>query len=334
MSTVVTKNVQVGTSGTATNNFTLYQPASPDGTVRLANGNSGSTTDLVTVNSSGNVGIGTTPGVKLDVKPADLGTTVNDSTYAYRATTSTVGNTDQFDVLWYRTASAAGWSNADLILQRNVDGSAGQSKIIFGGSNYTAFWTNSAERARIDSSGRLLVACTSVPNVGTGQTGFSVSTTEMVFSSSTNGGNALSYWRTQSGNSFVSSFWNGTNNVGNIAVTTSTTSYNSGSDYRLKNNIRPLTGALERVAALKPVAFEWKADGVYGESFVAHELQEVCPQAVTGEKDAVDAEGNPRYQGSDTSFLVATLTAAIQEQQDMIEQLKADVAALKATQPE
>jgi hypothetical protein len=60
MSTVIAKNVQVGTSGTAAQNFTLYQPASPDGTVRLANGNSGTTTDLVTVNSSGNVGIGTT----------------------------------------------------------------------------------------------------------------------------------------------------------------------------------------------------------------------------------------------------------------------------------
>jgi hypothetical protein len=66
MSTVVTKNVQVGTSGTAAQNFTLYQPASPDGTVRLANGNSGTTTDLVTVTSAGNVGIGTSsPGAKL-----------------------------------------------------------------------------------------------------------------------------------------------------------------------------------------------------------------------------------------------------------------------------
>jgi hypothetical protein len=64
MSTVVTKNVQVGTSGTAAQNFTLYQPASPDGTVRLANGNSGTTTDLVTVTSAGNVGIGTSSPVQ------------------------------------------------------------------------------------------------------------------------------------------------------------------------------------------------------------------------------------------------------------------------------
>jgi hypothetical protein len=68
MSTVVAKNVQVGTSGTATDNFTIRQPATPDGTVRIANGNSGTTTDLVTVTSAGNVGIGTSsPGAKLDV---------------------------------------------------------------------------------------------------------------------------------------------------------------------------------------------------------------------------------------------------------------------------
>jgi len=68
VSTVKTNNVQIGQSVTATNNFTWYQPSSPDGTVRLGNGNAGSVTDLVTVNSSGNVGIGTSsPSYKLDV---------------------------------------------------------------------------------------------------------------------------------------------------------------------------------------------------------------------------------------------------------------------------
>jgi hypothetical protein len=61
MSTVIAKNVQVGTSGTPAQNFTVYQPASPDGTVRVGNGNSGSVTDLLTLNSSGNLGLGVTP---------------------------------------------------------------------------------------------------------------------------------------------------------------------------------------------------------------------------------------------------------------------------------
>ena len=83
-----------------------------------------------------------------------------------------------------------------------------------------------------------------------------------------------------------------------------------------------MTGALDKVISLKPVTYTWKDTKIEGQGFIAHELQAVVPEAVTGEKDAVDAEGNPVYQGIDTSFLVATLTAAIQE-------LKAEVDALK-----
>ena len=103
--------------------------------------------------------------------------------------------------------------------------------------------------------------------------------------------------------------------------------YSTTSDYRLKENIAPMTGALAKVALLKPVTYTWKsAPNEIGEGFIAHELAEICPQAVAGEKDAVDEEGNPKYQGIDTSFLVATLTAAIQE-------LKAEFDAYKATHP-
>jgi hypothetical protein len=91
--------------------------------------------------------------------------------------------------------------------------------------------------------------------------------------------------------------------------------YNTTSDYRLKENVAPMTGALARIASLKPVTYTWKIDGSDGQGFIAHELQAVIPDCVTGEKDAVDDEGNPRYQGVDASFLVATLVAAIKEQQ-------------------
>jgi len=89
--------------------------------------------------------------------------------------------------------------------------------------------------------------------------------------------------------------------------------YATSSDYRLKENVTPMTGALATVAQLKPVNYKWKADGSDGQGFIAHELQEVVPDAVTGTKDAIDQHGEPIYQGIDTSFLVATLTAAIQE---------------------
>ena len=114
--------------------------------------------------------------------------------------------------------------------------------------------------------------------------------------------------------------------IGAINTTTTTTAYATSSDYRLKENITPMTGALAKVAQLKPVTYKWKLDSSDGEGFIAHELAEVCPHAVSGEKDALDKDGNPQYQGIDTSFLVATLTAAIQE-------LKAEFDAYKASHP-
>jgi hypothetical protein len=144
--------------------------------------------------------------------------------------------------------------------------------------------------------------------------------------------------------------------IGNIsrAGATSVVAYNTTSDYRLKENIAPMTGALAKVAQLKPVTYRWKDCGVDSQGFIAHELQEIVPDCVTGEKDATreeqyevtpavkDEEGNittpavmgtrtvPAYQGVDTSFLVATLTAAIQEQQATITALTARIVALEA----
>ena len=87
MSTVKTNNVQIGQSVTATNNFTWYQPSTPDGTVRLGNGNSGSVTDLVTLTSAGNLGIGTSsPGSKLTIAGSVSGSSAANGYDAYTAT--------------------------------------------------------------------------------------------------------------------------------------------------------------------------------------------------------------------------------------------------------
>ena len=117
--------------------------------------------------------------------------------------------------------------------------------------------------------------------------------------------------------------------VGWISASTTGTAYNTISDYRLKENVVPMTGALAKVTQLKPVTYKWKSNNSNGQGFIAHELAEVIPDCVTGEKDAVDADGNPKYQGVDTSFLVATLTAAIQEQQALIESLTTRLTALE-----
>ena len=127
---------------------------------------------------------------------------------------------------------------------------------------------------------------------------------------------------TNSGGGNPIRFWSSTQQAGSITTTANTTNYGSGSDYRLKNDVSPLTGALDKVAKLKPVSWKWKADNSAGEGFIAHELAEVCPQAVYGEKDAMYEDGTINPQQVDTSFLVATLVAAIQE-------LKAEVDSLK-----
>jgi len=126
------------------------------------------------------------------------------------------------------------------------------------------------------------------------------------------------------------SFRNTNGYVGNIATSGSNTTYTTASDYRLKENIAPMAGALAVVQQLKPCTYNWKVDGSNGQGFIAHELQAVVPDCVSGEKDEVNADGSPKHQSIDTSFLVATLTAAIQEQQALITSLTARITALES----
>ena len=110
--------------------------------------------------------------------------------------------------------------------------------------------------------------------------------------------------------------------VGNITVSSGGTAFNTTSDYRLKESVQPLLGGLARVNALKPSVYKWKTDGSNGEGFLAHELAEVVPAAVTGDKDAVNEDGSIKPQGVDLSKVVPILVAAIKE-------LTAEVNALK-----
>jgi hypothetical protein len=185
-----------------------------------------------------------------------------------------------------------------------------------------------ANAARIDSSGNFLVGTTSVLLAGKISAIGGASENGGAFQTTAAANNYTAIAGARNGNvGNVAEWWYAAGTqVGTIAVTASATAYNTSSDYRLKNTIAPMTGALAKVALLKPCTYKWNADGSNGEGFIAHELAEVCPNAVTGTKDAVDVDGNPKYQGIDTSFLVATLTAAIQE-------LKAEFDAYKASHP-
>jgi len=132
-------------------------------------------------------------------------------------------------------------------------------------------------------------------------------------------GTALIYFQTNSAE------------LGKIRINGAGIAYDTTSDYRLKENIEPLTDAVARLQALKPWRFNFTSHpDVTVDGFLAHEAQEVVPEAVGGEKDAVDDDGNPVYQGIDQSKLVPLLTAALQEAIGRIETLEAEVAALKA----
>ena len=142
-------------------------------------------------------------------------------------------------------------------------------------------------------------------------------------------GTALRLERSGSNGAVASFARLGSATAGSITITTTSTAYNTSSDYRLKEDWQPVMNASTRVEALKPVNFAWKADGSRVDGFLAHELAEVIPEAVTGEKDAVDDEGNPEYQGIDQSKIVPLLTAALQEALGEIKDLKARVAVLE-----
>lgn len=126
-------------------------------------------------------------------------------------------------------------------------------------------------------------------------------------------------------------FYYGGNQIGRIAgASASSVQYLTTSDYRLKENNVNITDGIERVKLLKPYRFnfivepEKTVDGFY-----AHEVQDIVPEAVNGNKDEVDAEGNPEYQGIDQSKLVPLLTAALQEAITKIEDLETRIQALE-----
>jgi hypothetical protein len=113
--------------------------------------------------------------------------------------------------------------------------------------------------------------------------------------------------------------------VGSITFDNSATAYNTTSDYRSKENVVEMTGSVDRVKQLKPSRFNFisEPDTKIVDGFLAHEVSSVVPEAIHGEKDAVDSDNNPIYQGIDQSKLVPLLVGAIKELTARIEALEA-----------
>ncbi len=117
---------------------------------------------------------------------------------------------------------------------------------------------------------------------------------------------------------------------GSIQVLAGSTSYLTSSDYRLKENVNYTWDATTRIKQLKPARFNFTNDTDNTvDGFLAHEVSSIVPNAISGTKDEVDSEGNPKYQGIDHSKLVPLLTKAIQEQQTIIDDLKSRIETLE-----
>jgi hypothetical protein len=283
-------------------------------------------TPALTIDHNNNVGIGTTsPAVLLDL---NAGTITDIRIRGNQTVNSRLGG-----IAFYNTSAN------DVIAAINVDrdGANDAGAITFDTQPASG---GNTERMRITSGGDVLVQAQSVAAAGLSiRPNATAGTVQQVF-------NRASTTST----SYIFDFQNAGTTVGYISYNNTSTNYNTSSDYRLKENVVPMEGALDRVDALKPSRFNFiaNADKIV-DGFLAHEVAEVVPEAISGEKDAVqeyevtpavlDDEGNvieeavmgtrPVYQGIDQSKLVPLLTAALQEAHTLIKDLTARIETLE-----
>jgi hypothetical protein len=299
------------------------------------------------ISSTGNVGIGVVPATTLHVKKGDTttGAILRIQGAGPVAATGRLGDID----FWGGRLSSDTGTTLGQIRVGNAsgfywDGSANRE------DTYMSFSTAKdrvlTERMRIKSSGSITFG----PGPG------AVGGVEMLPNYSN--GAALLYWNrtTNANTSTVLRFDNQGVARGSITYNSTSTAYNTSSDYRLKEAWVPMTGASERVQALKPINFAWKVDGSRVDGFLAHEAQEVVPECATGTKDAMmdeeyevtpavlDDDGNetspavmgtrsvPDYQGIDQSKIVPLLTAALQEALNKIDALETRLTSLEESQ--
>jgi len=178
------------------------------------------------------------------------------------------------------------------------------------GSNIMRFYTGGAEAARLDASGNLLVGCTALPSGGAGGAGFETG--------QSGGRTILQLGTTVTSTEAVARFYNPNGAIGSISLSGSTTSYNTSSDQRLKENIADADDAGSKIDAIQVRKFDWKVDGSHQDyGMVAQELQAVAPEAVSAPEDPEE------MMGVDYSKLVPMMLKEIQS-------LRARIAALES----
>lgn len=279
----------------------------------------------VTITDAGNVGIGTaSPVGRLDVA-SDTSPiiTIRNTAQKNWNTNDTIGYLD------YRIDDSSSAGARTVAYVRSLvdtgvsNGVTVASNLVFGTGAYDGIAT---ERMRIDASGNLLVGTTnSSLTTGTGfkVIGASNSYIGVVTDQSNNSNAGIHLYSTSAG---AYRFYVG--NGGTIFATS--TSITAISDASLKENIRDLETGLSQVLALKPRRFDWKEETQIDQKdvagFIAQEVEEVLPELVYEYKYNEDETKKSIKMGD----MLPTLVKAIQEQQAMIESMKAEIEALKA----
>ena len=289
----------------------------------------------MTILSGGNVGIGTTsPQAKLHVANGTL-RTWSPTTGTSAIFESTVNNRN------FLTLTAT--NEAELWFGNASTQTLGRIRYEMANNNME-FWTNATQKMVINSSGNVGIGTTS-PNsklhvAGTvslstplanfdGNVGSGVYGAVSVRVDNINYGTAMKFYRSLSADNNAIGFQNGASTVGSISIGASSTSYNTTSDYRLKENLTAITDGIDRLKQLKPRRFNFIGNADVVDGFIAHEAKEVIPESVTGEKDEVLPNGDPVYQGIDQAKIVPLLTAALQEAVTKIEQLETRIQTLE-----
>ena len=276
------------------------------------------TNERMRIDSSGKVGIGTTsPNKLLHIQDAAIS--------GYGSTSSTLLVLEDSGDTSLEIASGHN-STGSVFFGDTGASNKGQINYLHGsGGDAMTFHANGSERVRIDSGGDVGIGTTTPNNADSADGGLQIQPNHSY------GAPSVHFKRANNGStSQAVGFVNGSTGVGSITYTNGGTSFNTSSDYRLKENVVALSDGITRIKTLKPYRFNFIVDADKTvDGFLAHEVIPVVPEAITGEKDAVDSNNKPIYQEIDQAKLVPLLTAALQEAIAKIELLETKVAALE-----